>query len=203
MNYLAHLVLSQPHADSYFGNLLGDFRRGVKVTAFSESVQAGVTNHLLVDKFTDSHPAVIAAKQQVSTQRRRFAGILLDVCFDHFLLVHWQRFLVTPVSQFTEHAYSNLSANLPDMPATMQRMVSSMVTDRWLDSYDDMAQLNVVLERTASRIRFKHHFHGSIEEVERHYDTFESAFLSLFPDLLQYIQHNGPEPGVAVEVLGP
>ena len=96
MNYLAHLVLSQPHADSYFGNLLGDFRRGVKVTAFSESVQAGVTNHLLVDKFTDSHPAVIAAKQQVSTQRRRFAGILLDICFDHFLLVHWQRFLPLP-----------------------------------------------------------------------------------------------------------
>ncbi|MCP4238427.1 MAG: DUF479 domain-containing protein, partial [Aestuariibacter sp.] len=57
--------------------------------------------------------------------------------------------------------------------------------------------------RTASRIRFKHAFHGSIEEVERHYDIFESAFLSLFPDLLHYIQHNGPEPGVAVEVLGP
>ncbi|MCP3864776.1 MAG: DUF479 domain-containing protein, partial [Aestuariibacter sp.] len=56
--------------------------------------------------------------------------------------------------------------------------------------------------RTASRIRFKHAFHGSIEEVERHYDIFESAFLSLFPDLLHYIQHNGPEPGVAVEVFG-
>ena len=36
MNYLAHLFLARPTADSQFGNLLGDFRRGVDIKEFGQ-----------------------------------------------------------------------------------------------------------------------------------------------------------------------
>ena len=86
MNYLAHLHLSQPNGESRFGNLLGDFMHGVQPHTYSRLVQAGLANHRLVDKFTDQHAQVIQAKQLFSARRRRFAGIIVDVSFDHFLI---------------------------------------------------------------------------------------------------------------------
>ena len=52
MNYLAHLFLARPTADSQFGNLLGDFRRGVDIKEFGQAVQLGLKNHYEVDRFT-------------------------------------------------------------------------------------------------------------------------------------------------------
>ena len=50
MNYLAHLFLARPTADSHFGNLLGDFRRGVDISRYGRAVQLGLKNHYEVDK---------------------------------------------------------------------------------------------------------------------------------------------------------
>ena len=89
MNYLAHLYLSQPTVDSHYGNLLGDFRKGVNVAALPFSVQQGLQNHYLVDRFTDSHPEVMAAKQVFPKSQRRFAPVALDMIFDHFLIKNY------------------------------------------------------------------------------------------------------------------
>ncbi len=193
MNYLAHLFLAKPSPDSYLGNLLGDFRRGVDVSLYNCAVQAGLANHLLVDKFTDAHPVVLSAKRAISQQRRRFAGIMLDICFDHFLVRHWERFSEETIDTFTQRVYQGLSQRKSQMPPQMQQMVNSMTTHKWLDGYGDFAQLEAVLERTANRIRFRHCFHGSINEVEAHYAQFEAAFLTFFPALIKHVRQHGPE----------
>ena len=88
MNYFAHLVLSQPTIESTVGNLLGDFARGVDQSKLEPAVLAGLKNHRAVDRFTDSHPEISALRQCFSSKRRRFAGIALDVYFDHLLMNH-------------------------------------------------------------------------------------------------------------------
>ena len=98
MNYLAHLYLAQPTADSHFGNLLGDFGGKRHVEQLPNTVINGLDNHYLVDKFTDSRRAVKHAKQYFSPERKRFAAVAIDVVFDHFLIVHWQRFNKQPLS---------------------------------------------------------------------------------------------------------
>ena len=92
MNHFAHLVLSQPTVESTVGNLLGDFARGLDQSTLSPAVLAGLKNHRAVDRFTDNHPKVNALKQCFSKKRRRFAGIALDVYFDHLLMRHWHQF---------------------------------------------------------------------------------------------------------------
>ncbi|OFI36120.1 acyl carrier protein phosphodiesterase [Alteromonas lipolytica] len=194
MNYLAHLFLSKPTADSCFGNLLGDFRRGVQLADYSEAVQAGVSNHIFVDKFTDNHELVRDARHLVSAPRRRFAGIMLDVVFDHFLLKHWDRYSAKAFSTFSEEAYACLEQRVDVMPDAMQPMIKSMLHHRWLDTYKDLSGVNRALERTADRIRFKHDFHGSIDEVHRHYAQFEQTFLAFFPHLITAVQQQQLEP---------
>ena len=193
MNYLAHLFLARPTADSCFGNLLGDFRRGVDLNSYSNAVRAGVANHIFVDKFTDSHNIVRQARSEVSAGRRRFAGIMLDVLFDHFLIKHWSLYSEESFTVFGQRAYDCLGRRVSIMPENMQAMVGSMLTHRWLDTYSHLQGVERALERTASRIRFKHNFHGSIEDVQQNYALFEQTFLTFFPQLLAAVRQHGVE----------
>ena len=111
MNYLAHLFLARPTADSHFGNLLGDFRRGVDINTFGNAVRLGLKNHYEVDRFTDRHETVLAAKTLFHKSRRRFAPVALDIYFDHLLIKHWATF--TPQG-FDDFRGKNIFAQNPD-----------------------------------------------------------------------------------------
>lgn len=92
MNHFAHLVLAQATVESTVGNLLGDFARGLDQQQLTPGIMAGLLNHRAVDRFTDNHPLVQEMKLGFNSQRRRFAGIALDIYFDHLLIQHWDRF---------------------------------------------------------------------------------------------------------------
>ncbi len=184
MNFLAHLYLSQPTVQARVGNLLGDFSRGLDIGSLPADVVTGLHNHRRVDALTDRHPAVVAARSCFSPQRRRFAGICLDVLFDHYLIHHWHSFSQQPLDQFLAESYRDLQQGLPLMPAQMQRVMARMIEDDWLSSYESLETVNFALNRIAGRIRFRHRFDDPIEEIRPNYQHFEAAFLSLFPDLI-------------------
>ena len=187
MNYLAHAVLAQPNQYSLTGNLLGDFCKGVNTTELHPHIIAGLYNHRAVDRFTDQHPAVRHAKQLFSGQRRRFAGIALDVLFDHFLIVHWQQFYPQPFADYKQQLYQQLAEAEHLMPVHMAATMRSVRSRDWFSSYQHLAQLGIALDRIAGRIRFANQFGGMIEEIQPHYAALEHSFLQLYPELCQHI----------------
>ena len=193
MNYLAHLFLAQPTPASCFGNLLSDFQKGVDIQALPSPVHAALQTHKLVDKFTDQHPLVVETKAKFSSSRRRFAGVTLDVLFDHFLIAHWQQFTDQSFETFCQQRYALLSHSLPDMPARMQHVVGSMVKEQWLDVYATLDGVSEAINRTARRIRFRHQFNNSIEEVEPHYAHLHRAFPDFFNALTEHVQQQSTE----------
>lgn len=193
LNYLAHLYLAQPTADSCFGNLLGDFRRGVDVSSLPKAVEAGLNNHMLVDRITDRHDAVREAKQLFGARHRRFAGIMLDVVFDHFLIKDWDRYHHQTFDDFCQQAYALLAIRVGDMPPAMQRVVNSMITHQWLENYRKLEGVGYALDRIAQRIRFANDFAGSVEELERHYDELQRCFDVFFPKLTAQVELAGLE----------
>jgi acyl carrier protein phosphodiesterase len=193
LNYLAHLYFAQPNADSHFGNLLGDFGGKIHTQQLPTAVKQGLENHYLVDRFTDSHLAVKQAKRYFSAQRRRFAGIALDVLFDHFLIRHWSRFHQTPLSQFKTNSYALLNENLSYMPIKMQQVVSRMTKNDWFKQYETIEGIGFALDNIAKRIRFANQFSGSIEDIIRHYVELEAVFLTFFPELIEHVKKNALE----------
>lgn len=193
MNYLAHLYFAQPSADSHFGNLLGDFGGKVHVQQLSTSVQLALENHYLVDKFTDSHETVKQAKQLFSPHRKRFAGIALDVLFDHFLIRHWSSFHKTPLVLFKQNSYALLNENISYMPSKMQQVVTRMTQNDWFKEYETIEGIGFALDNIAKRIRFANQFSGSIEDISRNYAEFESVFLTFFPELIEHVAQQGIE----------
>ena len=48
--------------------------------------------HRRIDSFADTHPAFRRSRGRVSAARRRVAGIMVDMFYDHFLARHWGQF---------------------------------------------------------------------------------------------------------------
>ncbi len=194
MNYLAHLFLAQPTTASRVGNLLGDFAKGVDPAALPEPVRLGLENHRFVDRFTDHHPDVVELKALFSPQRRRFAGIMLDMVFDHLLIKHWDRFSSDVFSQALAGYYADLHQGQDLMPPAMQRTTTRIVSQDWFHSYAELEGVGFALDRIAQRIRFQNPFQGSVTELQLHFPTIEAGFLRFFPELVAEVEAQGIEP---------
>ena len=188
MNHFAHLVLSQPTIESTVGNLLGDFARGVDPHLLPEAVKAGLNNHRAVDRFTDSHPLVKEMKLGFSRQRRRFAGIALDIYFDHLLISHWEKFESRDLRPLIKEFYQRMSDGQELMPGdNMRRVTLRMVEYDWFGSYRDIDAVAASLDRVASRIRFANQFDNAIEDLVRHHEMIRDGFFEFYPQLQRHV----------------
>ncbi len=188
MNYFAHLVLAQPTIESTVGNLLGDFAKGVDRTALAAGIDAGLSNHRAVDRFTDSHPAIQELKEAFTPKRRRFAGIALDVYFDHLLMKHWQRFDERPLDIVIETYYRRMTDGQTIMPNLRMRSTTQrMIEYNWFGSYLEIDSVAHALDRIASRIRFENNFDNAIEDILANQENIETVFIEFFPQLKKHI----------------
>ncbi|EAR62635.1 ACP phosphodiesterase [Neptuniibacter caesariensis] len=198
MNYLAHLFLAKADTESRVGNLLGDFSRGVDQTTLSPRVYAGLQNHRLVDRFTDHHPEVARLKGCISRQRRRFAGIMLDMAFDHYLIKHWQVFSARPFADCCKDYYGSLREGQVLMPERMQQVTARVAEHDWFSSYATLEGVGFALDRIAERIRFANNFAGAVDELKVLDEEIEASFLRFMPELIDEVRCRGPEVESAI-----
>jgi len=194
MNHFAHLVLAQPTVESTVGNLLGDFARGVDADALAPTVRAGLLNHRAVDRFTDSHPLVLEMKRGFSRERRRFAGIALDIYFDHLLIDYWERFEQRPLEGLISGFYRRMAAGQALMPGQdMRRVTRRMIEHDWFGSYRELDAIAASLDRVAARIRFANRFAHAIEDLQRNDELIRQGFLEFYPQLRRHVAEQAIE----------
>ena len=201
MNYLAHLFLADESAPSLVGNLLGDFVKGVLTDQFDEEIRRGIAHHRTIDVFCDAHPLTVSSRRLFSLGRRRFAGIIVDVCYDHFLCNHWTEYTRVPLHRFIEHAYAALLAHGPILPERLRRILPAMIAENWLASYRHLGGVETALDRLARRLKRGEPLTGSIEEVKIQYERLEANFCAFFPALMDYSQACKREASRACETL--
>src|SRR5262245_63093143 len=105
MNWLAHLFLSEPDPGYRLGNFFANLIKGKARQALPPNLRRGVACHQVIDAFTDFHPFVHRSKRRVGEPHGRYAGILVDVFYDHFLARDWARYADVPLEQFTAEVY--------------------------------------------------------------------------------------------------
>jgi len=185
MNYLAHLHLGGPQPADMLGSLYGDFVKGRLQGGLPTQIEAGIRLHRQIDAFTDSHPLVLQAKGRFPTQRRRYAGILLDLFFDHCLAANWHDYSAEPLERFTQRAYSVLK-NEPALPGKLAMIAPRMAAQDWLGSYREFAVLEQVLAGMSRRLSRPEGLAGGLGELERLYDPLLEDFRSFYPQLQDF-----------------
>jgi len=199
MNFLAHLFLGPRDPERALGSLLGDFVRGpVSSLALPEGVREGIWLHRRIDSFTDSHPLIAQSRTRVSAERRRYAGIMIDMFYDHLLATHWDRFADQSIGAFTAQMYPLLRAQRAVIPDNAWRVIDHMTEHDWLGSYVRMASLHRALDNISLRLRRTNTLPGSASELEQDYAGFEADFLAFMPQVIAFAESQDLARGAAL-----
>jgi len=189
MNFLVHFFLADKVGGSFTGQLLGDFIKGRAFDSFDQHIRSNIIMHRKIDSFSDAHPITKNSRNRFGSRRRRFAGVIVDICYDHFLAKHWSRYTVLPLKQFAKQVYADLNENAGILPEDARFMVCRMADMDWLSSYASLNHVAIALDRIAARLTNGHLFKGAIEEISKNYSGLKSDFFSFFPDLLAFSEN--------------
>lgn len=191
MNFLAHLYLTDVEPAMMVGGLLPDLVRGPAPRGLSPAVAAGVANHRRVDAFTDAHPVFNQSRARLRPTRGICAGILVDVFYDHFLSVRWERWHREPCEAFIDRAHEALQDHAGLMPEPMRPIIERMITQRWLATYASFDGLRLTLGRMSGRLRERTgreiDLAGAVDDLQAHYHGLADDFDRFFPQLLGFI----------------
>lgn len=154
MNWLAHLHLSPPDAEVQIGSLLPDLLSHAQLASVDPCFKLGITLHHRVDAFTDAHPVFRRSKQRISADLRRYAGIVIDVMYDHFLSLEWETHCDVPRKVFIQDFYRLLDGQIPALlPEDGHQRLLAMRAEDWLSSYQDLDGVAQTLQRISRRLR--------------------------------------------------
>ncbi|MGG2399373.1 ACP phosphodiesterase [Pseudomonas sp. SH1-B] len=187
MNYLAHLHLGGNARPQLLGSLYGDFVKGPLNGQWPAEIEAAIRLHRRIDAFTDSHPLQAQARSRFPVARRRMAGMLLDLFFDHCLARDWHDYAEQPLEHFTGQVYEVLAAE-PELPGRLALMAPRMAAQDWLGSYRDFAVLEQVIAGMQRRLSRPQLLDGSLIELERLYEPLSEDFRAFYPELIAFAE---------------
>lgn len=189
MNYLAHFHIADHCNSNLAGNLLGDFVKGDPTTQFPEIVSQGIMLHRAVDSFTDSHELVSKAKSYFPEENKRFAGIALDMFWDHCLAEKWNEHSDIPLQAFvaeTEIKIDKTNAQFETLPAGYLTLCEKMFSQEWLVSYRHFPIMEKALINISKRRRGFEPLVDCYQTFEQHYDELFAIFDEFYPLLLAF-----------------
>ena len=192
MNFLAHMLVSPDTPHAMLGNFLADLVKGDVQGRFPPEVVEGIRHHRRVDHFTDSHAVFAASRSLVSASRRRYAGVIIDVLYDHFLAASWDRYCATGLDEFVTGVYANLGRHRVAIPHPAPMVIGKMVAEDWLRSYRTIDGIDRTFQRISRRIRRENPLAAAVEELEQNYHLLEDHFHTFFPQVLSQFRTSPP-----------
>lgn len=180
MNFLAHAWLARGGSDAFlYGNLIADGVKGAHLDAWPDDVARGIRHHRRVDATVDSHLVVLAARARAPREGRRYAGIALDILWDHFVArEHGDAALV-------RRCYRVLEAR--PAPDRLARMIPALIAQDWLNGYADFAFACNAVTGIGRRLSGPNRLAGLIPWLEADYAMLERDFHRLWPDLMHQL----------------
>lgn len=184
MNYLAHLALSHDNSEVMLGNFIGDFVKGSDYSRYSPTVRTGILLHRKIDAFTDSHPMVKESTALLRESYGRYAGIITDMFYDHFLAANWNDFHPQQsLSKFVNRTHRILMFNYFRLPNDVKKMLPFLIKSRRLENYANMGGLARALNIMARNTSLPDITTEAIQCLNDNYETFAEHFRTFFPEI--------------------
>lgn len=183
MNFLAHFHLAWPDEGLIGGGLEGDYYKGPLRGDLPPPLARGIRLHRAIDAYTDSHPSTAALRRELPRDLRRFAGILIDLSFYHFLSVHWEHFSRLPLGDFTASVYAKLEAQETALSSGARSMLQRMLRFDLLGRYGDWRTVGAAAGRIGERFGHRNPLENVEANLEPLRGRMEAAFLDFYPDL--------------------
>jgi len=188
MNYLAHIYLSGDSDEIILGNFIADFVKGNKYLDYPEKVAYGIRLHRSIDLFTDQHVLVKESINILKPGYGRYAGIVMDIFFDHFLATNWNRYSEDTLRQFTKHAHAVFLSNFLLLPFRVKQFLPFLIQNKRLESYAHRDSMFQVLEIMSRRTSLPANSEWAMQILNQEYEKFDALFQSFFAEMIEYVE---------------
>ena len=202
MNWLAHALLSEPDVEARLGNILADIVKGKDRLGLSPAFLRGIRLHQRIDAFTDTHAVVERSRARIDQKYRRVAGILVDIFYDHFLVLAWPQHSTAPLEPFIAELNREIAGYVANLPGHLHPVLDRMVADNWLGSYGTLDGIERTLRRLSrrleSRVGTTFGLESAASELVANLEGFRHDFTLFFPDLKGHLAAPPSSPVAAL-----
>ncbi len=193
MNYLAHLYLSGDNEHLMLGNFIADHIKGNKISRFSIDVKKGIELHRKIDFYTDHNPHFMQTRERLHTNYHKYAGVIADILYDHFLASNWKSYSSQNLSDYVSYSYGILMRNYSILPSTTKKLLPFFIMQNWLVNYKSFDGLQRVFELMARRAKFKSNMKNVVDEFKVDYELYKEEFLLFFPEMQEFVLNSLPD----------
>lgn len=188
MNFLAHAYLSGNNDEIKVGNFVADWIKGSDFKKYSEGIRKGILLHRSIDTFTDNHPTIKKSKSRLASDYGKYAGIIIDIFYDHFLASNWNTFSNTPLTAYAVSLYRTLDHYIHCFPLEIREFIPRFMQRRWLESYATVEGIQNVLTGMSRHTSLPDHTEAAIQILREQYQGFRDEFFDYFPQLVVYVE---------------
>ena len=199
MNFLAHAVLAERTPALMVGGVIGDWIKGLLPAGLPADLAQGVALHRAIDGFVETHPAFRRSRSRVSQARRRYAGVLVDIFYDHVLARDWERFHPDTLPIYCQSVYRQIEARLDELPESASFAMRLMAREDWLQSYAELDGIADVLSRMSRRARPPNPLLGGEAEFMADASGFATDFECLLADARVFVDQWQLDHGGSIE----
>jgi acyl carrier protein phosphodiesterase len=188
VNYLAHLHLSGNDRGLIIGNFIGDGIRGENLQSYPAEIRKGILLHRQIDHFTDSHKIVLQSKQRLRPRFHKFAPVIADVYYDHFLARNWTLYHEEDFRAFVDRMVLLLEETRDIFPERSRRFLHYAVETDLFYKYGTLEGMDHAFRGLARRTRFENKMEEATGELRKNSAAYESEFKKFFPDLVENVR---------------
>jgi acyl carrier protein phosphodiesterase len=186
MNFLAHIYLSGDNDLIKIGNFMADGIRGKHFESYPLEIQKGIILHRAIDTFTDANPIFRQSTKKLHENYHHYAGVIVDVFYDHFLAKNWTKYSDEKLDDFVERFYQSLQDNTALLSERTKGMMPYMIKQNWLVSYQTIEGINQILTQMDYRTKNESKMRFATNELSEFYSEFESEFTDFFKELILF-----------------
>ena len=191
MNFLAHIYLSGDNDLIKIGNFMADGIRGKHFESYPLEIQKGIILHRSIDTFTDAHPIFRQSTKKLHEKYHHYAGVIVDVFYDHYLAKNWNRYSDEKLEEFVARFYQSLHDNYSILTERTIGMMPYMIEHNWLVSYQTIEGINRILTQMDQRTKNESKMRFATNELSEFYSEFEEEFTNFFQEFLVLLHHLG------------
>ncbi len=186
VNFLAHVFLANGEPDAIVGQLCGDFVRGSQLHHYPQAIVHGIQVHRAVDSYTDQHPLNREARELFESPHRRYAGIICDVVYDHFLALDWDQYSDVPLADYAALVDESLQNQTHVLPERLRNFMPYLRSEKILQSNTDQAHIELTLKRISARRKSMAPLATASESLWQNREALHQIFNQFFPELINH-----------------
>jgi len=187
---LAHIYLSGTDEEILVGNFMGDYVKGFELGRYSDQVRKGIMLHRYIDSFTDTNIIVKRSKARIMEKYHKYAGIIIDIFYDHYLVSEWHTYSPIPIIDFVHNVHRVLGRYVDILPEGVRLFLPSFIRYNWIQRYSTIEGIEDILHRMSARTTLPEETEYAIRVLREDYHKFHSEFAAFFPALINYVSRS-------------